>query len=322
MNDETKKQCSNCKCWRIPDDYIGKKGNTVKQCLKCREKDARQKQRPEVKDKRNERAKEKIYSQTSRAKRREENEEEYLGNEAEKMRMWRMNNKEHLSLYSTTNINRRLGAIRDQAKKKGYVWELCEEDAKSMMVSECMYCGYLDLDTTVNGIDRMNNTTGYTPDNCVGCCGVCNFMKLSLDAQTFIERCQQISKNHGGPGENTIHWMDSILVRYTDYKYRADKKELSFEISNADFDYICHKDCIYCGRSTTDCHINGIDRKDNERGYVINNCVPCCKECNHAKRDLSYDVFINKCIAIASREHNFPDMPRCLNAITKRIQKT
>lgn len=29
--------------------------------------------------------------------------------------------------------------------------------------------------------------------------------------------------------------------------------------------------------------INGIDRKDNDKGYEINNCVSCCSKCNEAK---------------------------------------
>lgn len=38
-----KTQCSNCKVWRDKDTFIGKKGNVVKRCLKCREKDDKQK---------------------------------------------------------------------------------------------------------------------------------------------------------------------------------------------------------------------------------------------------------------------------------------
>lgn len=37
---------------------------------------------------------------------------------------------------------------------------------------------------------------------------------------------------------------------------------------------------------------NGIDRRDNLLGYSQENCVTCCKICNHAKEDLPYEEFI------------------------------
>jgi hypothetical protein len=303
----------------VGSDFIGAQGKVVKQCMSyCRVKDAKRKARPDVKKKTAERNKKMNYSKTHRNKKRADDEEAYLANEAEKMRKWRANNKEHLSLYCTTNVNRRFSAIKDQASKKGYVWELDDEEAKRMMTSGCVYCGYLDLETTVNGIDRMDNATGYTPDNCVPCCGVCNFMKLSLDANTFVERCRHISFVHGGPGEITDKWQDHMSASYNKYKTRATKKQLEFALSMDEFDSLCASDCEYCARSSIGTNRNGVDRVDNAIGYVDGNCVACCTECNHTKRDLSYDVLIAQCVAVASKEHDFPNMPRCLNVITKR----
>ena len=37
---------------------------------------------------------------------------------------------------------------------------------------------------------------------------------------------------------------------------------------------------------------NGVDRVDSSLGYIEENCVPCCKFCNYAKRALPVDVFI------------------------------
>jgi hypothetical protein len=275
--------------------------------------------RPDVKKKTAERNKKMNYSKTHRDKKRAEDEEAYLAKAAENMRNWSAKNKEHLSKYNTTSVNRRLSAIKEQASKKGYVWELDDEEAKRMMTSECVYCGYLDLETTVNGIDRMDNATGYTPDNCVPCCGVCNFMKLSLDANTFVERCRHISFVHGGPGKITDKWSDGMSNSYNEYRSRATKKQLEFALSMDKFDSLCASECVYCARTSTGSNRNGVDRKDNDIGYIEENCASCCRECNQAKRSLSYDVFIAQCVSVASIDHNFPDMPRCLNAITKRI---
>lgn len=36
---------------------------------------------------------------------------------------------------------------------------------------------------------------------------------------------------------------------------------------------------------------NGIDRIDNNKGYTIDNVVPCCKMCNQAKNDYTLQEF-------------------------------
>lgn len=60
-------------------------------------------------------------------------------------------------------------------------------------------------------------------------------------------------------------------------------------------------DCFYCdvppgqiihhARSTGNAPYNGIDRVDNEKGYLVDNCVACCGVCNSAKADLTLDEF-------------------------------
>lgn len=73
------------------------------------------------------------------------------------------------------------------------------------------------------------------------------------------------------------------------------------------FIHAIHAPCHYCGSVDAnsinvaskrpgeyiiqDFRYNGLDRIDNERGYVIQNCVPCCAICNRAKNSLPYDVF-------------------------------
>lgn len=38
--------------------------------------------------------------------------------------------------------------------------------------------------------------------------------------------------------------------------------------------------------------VNGIDRLNNNEGYIKENVVSCCSRCNHAKHDLSYEQYI------------------------------
>jgi hypothetical protein len=298
MNQEDKTRCTNCKCWRIPDDFVGKLGNVVKRCLKCREKDAKQKKRPDVLEKSRKRNNEKKYYVTHREKKREEDEGFFLEHNAEIMRKWCANNKEHLAKWRTKNFCNRFFSIKSQAQKKRIIWSdnLTDEICYKMMTSSCFYCGFIS-DETLNGIDRMDGMGSYEESNCVSCCKNCNFIKGSLDPITFINRCQHISKHFGGDGEyNNDIWADSKSVAYKSYLERASKKDLEFTLTKEQFSNLVNANCYYCYKINTDI---GVDRKDNSLGYITDNCVTCCGECNYMKGSLNDVEFINLCKGIS-----------------------
>lgn len=65
--------------------------------------------------------------------------------------------------------------------------------------------------------------------------------------------------------------------------------------------FTCEKTCHYCGSyiAWAKCHTskNGsaynLDRKDNDLGYTVENCVVCCKRCNSAKSDhFTYEEWV------------------------------
>lgn len=87
---------------------------------------------------------------------------------------------------------------------------------------------------------------------------------------------------------------------YSDYKYSAKIRNISWELEFSDFLNIVTKNCKYCGAEPTirtkNCYeiqTNGIDRVDSSKGYIINNCVPCCTRCNYMKLDSNLDDFLN-----------------------------
>jgi hypothetical protein len=272
------------------------------------------KQKPEVRERRNQRQRDKAYYKTWRAKKRAENEAAFLARNAETMKAWRMNNTERLAAWRTKNVTFRLSGIKQQARIKGLDFHLDDEACKVMMTSPCFYCGFLS-DDTVNGIDRMDNFEMYTSSNCVTCCKTCNFMKVALDANTFVERCRHISCSHGGSGEPTEQWSDMHATSLSSYKVRAKQKDLPFEISEEQYTGFLSSACYYCHRMTG---ANGIDRKDNTLGYTIDNCVACCSDCNYMKKNSSVECFVAHCFRIAARTHAIPTMPRCLYALASR----
>ena len=80
------------------------------------------------------------------------------------------------------------------AKRRGYSWELTLEQFVSMYDSNCTYCG--DKITGV-GIDRVDNTKGYTIDNCVKSCQKCNQLKMAYEYNDWINHMKKILKNLG-----------------------------------------------------------------------------------------------------------------------------
>jgi hypothetical protein len=322
---QTKTQCTNCKCWRDKEMFIGRKGGIVKRCLRCREKDAVQKSKPEIREKRNARNREKAYHITHRAKKRAENEVAYLKHNADVMKNWRNNNKDHVKEWRMQNVNYMLHAIKGQSQKKQIPWTLTDEQAHDMMTSLCEYCGYKS-DAHVNGIDRKNNNDGYNANNCVACCKYCNFIKKALDPSTFIERCLHISYCHGGYGQlNANHtlWKSTRSCSFNHYKQRAERKGLPFELTVEEFNTFVNGTCYYCNKTNDVSHRNGVDRKDNTYGYTTDNCVACCGECNQMKADMNSTAFIECIKRVAeynkdSEHTKYQDIPRCYCVIAKR----
>lgn len=88
--------------------------------------------------------------------------------------------------------------------------------------------------------------------------------------------------------KNNEYVFSSEYRDYCIYKHQAKKRGYVFELTIEQFKQLCLEPCHYCGDFFV-----GIDRKDNSIGYVYSNCVPCCKHCNYAKRDMKYTVFIS-----------------------------
>ena len=85
------------------------------------------------------------------------------------------------------------------------------------------------------------------------------------------------------------------------YKANARKRGYIFNLTEEQFAEITKRDCHYCEakpnntvrrlRGNGDYTYNGIDRIDNNKGYTMDNVVPCCKICNQAKHTLTMPEF-------------------------------
>jgi hypothetical protein len=68
------------------------------------------------------------------------------------------------------------------AKRRGLVFALTQEDFRLIVSNPCRYCG------TANniGIDRVDNAIGYTLKNSSPCCDRCNFAKRDMTESDFL----------------------------------------------------------------------------------------------------------------------------------------
>ena len=82
------------------------------------------------------------------------------------------------------------------AEKRGYNFFLTNEEFFFLIEQECNYCGekpstiwksHRKENNTViyNGVDRKNNSIGYTIDNSCSCCKRCNYIKNNIGIEDF-----------------------------------------------------------------------------------------------------------------------------------------
>lgn len=140
-----------------------------------------------------------------------------------------------------------------------------------MWLTRCLNCGY-KTKTNATNLQNYKGNSG---------CRNCN------------------GRPKGFSGLNRIHTL---------YLYRAKELSREFSLTLEEFQQITSSPCHYCGKAPIqlsgsnlkqkwkkstwgDYFYNGIDRKNNSKGYAIDNCVPCCWDCNHMKGSKSYEEF-------------------------------
>ena len=82
------------------------------------------------------------------------------------------------------------------------------------------------------------------------------------------------------------------LVKYKKYKAGAKRRQISWDLTIEQFLEYWQEPCIYCG---DEIETIGLDRVNNDKGYSIDNIVPCCYMCNLMKRATGKEEFIKHC---------------------------
>jgi len=85
-------------------------------------------------------------------------------------------------------------------------------------------------------------------------------------------------------------------------KRAAKKRGYSWNLMSEQVKQLTSQVCHYCGAGPAQVShgasyngvyvYNGLDRINNEKGYALENVIPCCKVCNYAKRTMTQDDFL------------------------------
>jgi hypothetical protein len=104
------------------------------------------------------------------------------------------------SVYSSLYAHYKKGAIT-----RSITFLISLEEFKNIIAKNCYYCGSepklsgtskrynkTHIQVKHNGVDRVDNSMGYTLDNCVPCCNFCNHMKRDYSKVDFLSHIKKI----------------------------------------------------------------------------------------------------------------------------------
>lgn len=331
-DDEENIIISKCtKCFKSFEIYKTKNGNDSKRCRSCakvQEKaDAsRNAKGPRKRDwkgemERNpERAQKKKdwkdenydkvagYWADARARQIEKEGDDYWNNRAVDAKKWRGNNKEKVEESNKKrrySCDVRISSEINRAHKDGIKWDLDTNYAKELISNECFYCNGFN-ETSINGIDRFNNDIGYTMQNAIPCCDICNTMKSDFNIITWthqIEHILTIQKKINGKLYPDATFDCPRGGDYSSSKRNAVKDYVN-DIGKDEFINLTKNNCYYCDKSNTPGkHHNGVDRVNSNIGYKKDNCVSCCGFCNKIINKYDWDIVTDKFLKIYNNKN-------------------
>ena len=156
---------------------------------------------------------------------------------------------------------------------------------------------------TVIGFDRVENKRVFW--KCLCDCGITTIKDGQSIRNNTTKSCGCYRHRKIKKGESGFN------IVLAGYKRGAIERGHVFELDKDTFREIVEQDCHYCNTPPMITRVNsckkltkeakeygsythnGIDRMDNNKGYTVENSVPCCFTCNRGKSGMSYNDFIN-----------------------------
>ncbi len=280
LNPTTHQFCSGCNNACVFSEFSTKSnGELMKKCIACVARLYQDKKRRKDANPDKFRAQRKIYQTSS-----------YTKTKADPVK-WR-SLLDHHNIYRKKNNDSDANyftVLKSNAKRRCIDVKISIEFVAFLRSLNCYYC---DAEGRL-GIDRYDNSIGYTLDNCVACCTLCNIIKLDWDTEGFVMLVGHISAFGGRYGRLCPELLPASNSPKTmrHYTAKSKKKDREMAMTLEMFEALQEQSCYLCGRAGP----GGVDRFDNDIGYVEGNLRPCCSVCNYAKLTSKKDEFVLHC---------------------------
>jgi hypothetical protein len=187
----------------------------------------------------------------------------------------------------------------------------------------------VNIGETINGLEILDSKTVNENGTKRGwskvCCQICGNKKWMRNHLIKRDRTKSCGCLKDKPylwkqrGPKIMPWQlekgeaafNNLLMQY---KRSAKKRNLKFNLTIKQFRNLTKSNCYYCdrephriikgqGKTSGDYIFTGIDRIDNSKGYAVKNVVPCCFDCNNAKKTLSQNDFLELIRKIYNKHH-------------------
>lgn len=208
---------------------------------------------------------------------------------------------------------------------RNYSDGLSFDDFAELSRLDCHYCGSVPNNSFIHrganflysGLDRIDSSLGHNVENVVPCCKICNFAKNDRSIDDFMDHIKRLTVKSIDDTRKCRDQSKSITMENVGsfklttirivFRPQYDDGDLSLE----QFYQLSQMNCFYCNQVPSNITksrarsikpetlaasyftYNGLDRVNNDLLHNYDNVVPCCRYCNAAKLDMSFDDFIH-----------------------------
>lgn len=148
---------------------------------------------------------------------------------------------------------------------------------------------------------KLTTFSGHVKYDCKCICGRIVNVRFDHLKNGETKSCGCKKKEYLKEASSLFYGESSFNSLYRSYKNGAKTRGIYFELEKEQFKELTKSNCYYCGCSPSqvckadggngDYTYNGIDRIDNDRGYLVDNCNTCCKTCNYMKKQMGLEDF-------------------------------
>jgi hypothetical protein len=155
---------------------------------------------------------------------------------------------------------------------------------------------------TVVSFNHRHPTHGKSYWNCLCDCGKETVVAQSALGSEAYQGCGCIQRENTSKRCSKPYGYSAMREAWTGFLRSAKEREHLVGLTFEEWHALSQQPCEYCGSKPSnikrnkvgngDFFYNGIDRRDSEGDYTVENSAPCCAVCNYMKKSVTIDEFI------------------------------